>query len=106
MPLRTRLNGTRAQYQDILTNIGAGGNTVVVNFDEVGNLEEQIHSALEDFSLLPHAASDFLVKPADESEWVNLPKLNLYLDRLDEVNAIGITARKSAIPSSPDAVQS
>ena len=91
----TGIKWTKEQYRDTLKNIGGTGNAVVVNFDEVGNLENQILNAREDFSLVPHAASDFLVKPADESEWVNLPKLGLHVDRLAEVNVIGITAREA-----------
>ena len=86
---------TKEQYRDTLKNIGRTGNSVVVNFDEVGDLENQVLNALEDFSLVPYAASDFLVKPTYESEWVNLPKLGLYLDRLVEVDVIGITAREA-----------
>ena len=86
---------TKEQYRGTLKNIGGTGNSVVVNFDEVGDLENQIINALEDFSQVPHAASDFLVKPTDESEWVNLSKLGLYFDRLVEVDVIGITAREA-----------
>ena len=85
----------RKHYHETLKNIGKGANAIVVNFDQVGDLEDQISKALEDFSLVPHAASDFLVKPAAESEWVNLPKLGLHLDQLSEVSVIGVTTREA-----------
>ena len=86
---------TREQYHETLEQIAETANALVVNFDEVGNLEDQICKATEDFSLAPHAASDFLVKPAHESEWVNLPKLGLHLDQLSQVSVVGIAAREA-----------
>ena len=86
---------TRKQYREALKNIGEGSNAIVVNFDEIGTLEDQISNASEDFSLVPYAASDILVKPADEMEWVNLPKLGLYLDQLAQVSVVGIAAREA-----------
>lgn len=91
----TCANWRKEQYHETLRTIGEGANAVVVNFDEVGSLEDQIRRALEDFSLVPYAASDFLIKPAVESESVNLPKLGLHLDRLSEVNIFGITTREA-----------
>ena len=91
----TRAKWTRNQYHETLEHIGEGANAIVVNFNEVGNLEDQISKALDDFSLVPPAASGFLVKPADESEWVNLPKLGLHLDQLSQVSIIGIAAREA-----------
>ena len=95
MRTSTPVEWTRKRYHETLKNIGAGSNAIVVNFDQVGPLEEQISRASEDFSLVPHAASDFLVKPADEMELVNLPKLGLHLDRLSQVSVIGIAAREA-----------
>ena len=91
----TPMEWTRKKYQETLKNIGERSNAIVVNFDETGTLEDQIFKASEDFSLVPHAASDFLVKPANELEWVNLPKLGLHLDQLAQVSAIGIAAREA-----------
>ena len=91
----TPVEWTRRRYQETLKNIGAGSNAIVVNFDQIGPLEEQISRASEDFSLVPLAASDFLVKPADEMELVNLPKLGLHLDQLAQVNVVGIAAREA-----------
>ena len=56
----TPVEWTRKRYQETLKNIGAGSNAIVVNFDQIGPLEEQISRASEDFSLVPLAASDFL----------------------------------------------
>ena len=86
---------TREQYHETLELIAETANALVVNFDEVGNLEDQICKATEDFSLTPHAASDFLVKPTDDSEWVNLPKLGLHIDQLSQVSVVGIAAREA-----------
>ena len=91
----TPVKWTRKRYQDTLKNIGAGSNAIVVNFDQVGPLEEQIFRASEDFALVPLAASDFLVKPASEMEMINLPKLGLYLDQLAHVSVVGIAAREA-----------
>ena len=91
----TAAEWTRKQYQETLKNIGEGSNAIVVNFDEIGTLEDQISNASEDFSLVPNAASDFLVKPADEMEFVNLPKLGLHLDQLAQMSVIGIAAREA-----------
>ncbi len=91
----TPVEWTRKRYQETLKNIGAGSNAIVVNFDQIGPLEDQIPRASEDFSLVPLAASDFLVKPADEVESVNLPKLGLHLDQLAQVSVVGIAAREA-----------
>ena len=68
---------------------------MLVNFDHIGSLEDQIDRASKDFSIAPHAASDFLVKPADATEWVNTPKISQHLEALKQFDAIGITARES-----------
>ena len=86
---------TREQYHEAVKSIDERGNTVLVNFDQVGTLEDQIARALEDFSLATCAASDFLVKPADETEWVNIPKLSRQLEELKQFNVIGIAAREA-----------
>ena len=86
---------TRLQYHETANTVGEDGNAILVNFDHVGRLEEQIERASEDFSLAPHAASDFLVKPTNPSEWVNIPKLSQHLKALRQFDVIGITARES-----------
>ena len=86
---------TRKQYHETVKRIGDGGNAMLINFDHVGTLEDQIDRASKDFSLAPHAASDFLIKPTDVTEWVNIPKLSQYLEALKQFDAIGITARES-----------
>ena len=86
---------TRKRYHEIVKGTAKSGNVMLVNFDHVGKLEEQICRASEDFSLAPHAASDFLVKPADGVAWVNIPKLSQHLEALKQFNVIGITAREA-----------
>ena len=85
----------RDQYHEVVKSIDARGNTVLVNFDQVGKLEDQIARALEDFSLAPYAASDFLVKPADETAWVNIPQLSRQLEEMKQFSVIGIAAREA-----------
>ena len=86
---------TRDQYHEAVKSIDERGNTVLVNFDQVGTLEDQIARALEDFSLATCAASDFLVKPSGPSELVNVPKLNQHLEALKQFGVVGITAREA-----------
>ena len=86
---------TREQYHEAVKSIDERGNTVLVNFDQVGTLEDQIARALEDFSLATCAASDFLVKPSGPSELVNVPKLNQHLEVLKRFGVVGITAREA-----------
>ena len=93
--LPSTANWTRFRYHETTKCIGEGGNAILVNFDHVGELEDQIERASEDFCLAPHAASDFLVKPTNPSEWVNIPKLSQHLEALRQFDVIGITARES-----------
>ena len=86
---------SREQYLEAVQSTGAQGNLILVNFDHVGRLEDQIELAVEDFSKAPRAASDFLVKPADLTELVNLPKLAQFTDALKRFSVIGITAREA-----------
>ena len=86
---------TRKQYHEAVKSIGERGNTILVNFDQVGKLEDQIARASEDFSLATCAASDFLVKPSDPTELVNVPRLNQHLEALKQFSVIGITAREA-----------
>ena len=86
---------TRDQYHEAVKSIDERGNTVLVNFDQVGKLEDQIARALEDFSLATCAASDFLVKPLDPTELINVPKLNQHVEALKQFGVIGITAREA-----------
>ena len=86
---------TREQYHEAVKSIDERGNTVLVNFDQVGMLEDQIARVLEDFSLATCAASDFLVKPSGPTELVNVPKLNQHLEALKQFGVVGITAREA-----------
>lgn len=88
-------NWSREQYLEAVQSMGAQGNLILVNFDQVGRLEDQIKLAVQDFSTAPRAASDFLVKPADPSELVNVAKLAKFGDSLKQFSVIGITAREA-----------
>ena len=85
----------REQYLKAVQGMGAQGNLVLVNFDHVGRLEDQVELAVEDFSTALRAASDFLIKPADPAELVNVAKLAQFPDVLKQFSVIGITAREA-----------
>ena len=89
----SEVNWTRDQYRECVSGLGRQGNAILVNFDHFGSFEEQIRKGLEDFSLLSHAASDFLIKPTGPSDWINLPKLNQHSEELKQFDIIGITAK-------------
>ena len=86
---------TREQYHEAVKSNDERRNTVLVNFDQVGTLQDQIARALEDFSLATCAASDFLVKPSGPSELVNVPKLSHHREALKQFGVIGIAAREA-----------
>ena len=86
---------TREQYYEVVHSVGDRGNLILVNFDHVGCLKDQIDLAVEDFSMASCAASDFLVKPAAPEELVNVPKLTQFADALKQFSVIGITAREA-----------
>ena len=79
---------TRARYHESVKDIGEKGNVILVNFDEVGRLEQQIKRSSEDFSHTPHAVSDFLVKPTHPTGLVNLPKLFHHQEALREFDEV------------------
>ncbi len=84
----------RESYHEVVRGIGERGNVILVNFDRVDRLEDQIERASEDFSHAPHAASDFLVKPTDLTAMVNLSRLLQHQEALRQFSVIGITARE------------
>lgn len=86
---------SREQYLEAVQSMGAQGNLILVNFDHLGRIEDQIELAVEGFSMAPHAASDFLIKPADPAELVNVAKLARFDDALKQFSVIGITAREA-----------
>ena len=85
---------TRLRYHEAVKDIGHKGNVILVNFDEIGGLQTQLERATEDFSQAPHAVSDFLIKPADLNEDVNLAKLIRHRETIRQFGIIGITARE------------
>lgn len=85
---------TSGHYREAVKLVGDRENLILVNFDRVGSVGDQIVGAIQDFSFFPQAASDFLVKPADGTEWVNIPKLSHHLETLQQFSVIGITARE------------
>lgn len=86
---------SRERYVEAVQSMGAQGNLILVNFDHVGRLEDQIGLAVQDFSRAPRAGSDFLVKPAAAAELVNVAKLAQFADALKQFSVIGITAREA-----------
>ena len=85
---------TRSRYHKTLIDIDKTANSVLVNYDHLGNLKEQIALASEDFSLVPSAAADFLIKPEPDSMLVNVAKLSTHAQDLGQFDVIGITARE------------
>ena len=85
---------TRARYHKVVEGVGQKGNVILVNFDHVGRMEDQMAAAFEDFSRAPQAATDFLVKPTDVTALVNLAGLSKHQKTLGEFSVIGITARE------------
>ena len=86
---------TREQYFEVVHSVGHQANLMLVNFDHVGWLKNQIDLAVEGFSMASCAASDFLVKPAAPEELVNVPELAQFADALKQFSVIGITAREA-----------
>ena len=87
---------TRSRYHDTIGSVSNGANTIIVNFDCPASLDEQIRGATEDFTLINHAASDFLVKPESTSTLVNVPKLQKHTRGLGSFDIIGVAAREVA----------
>ena len=85
---------TREHYREAVKGVGGSENLILVNFDHVGSIEDQISGATQDFAFVPQAASDFLVKPAGGAERVNIPKLSDHLEALQQFSVVGITARE------------
>ncbi len=85
----------RQQYLAIAGCIDSGANAILVNYDGIESIEQQIKQASEDFSHAPHAASDFLVKPESPSRLVNVARLAEHTNELEQFNVVGITAREA-----------
>ncbi len=88
-------NWTRSRYHKTIAEIDSTANIMLVNFDHRGILEEQLEFASEDFSIVPSAATDFLLKPEPATEMVNISKLALCTRDLNQFDVIGITAREA-----------
>ena len=88
-------NWTRSRYHKTVVEIDSTANVMLVNFDHRRMLEEQIEFASEDFSIVPSAARDFLLKPEPATEMVNISKLALCTRALDQFDVMGITAREA-----------
>ena len=86
---------TRDRHRKTLAAIDKTANIVLVNFDRPGAIGDQLASALQDFSLVPSAATDFLLKPEPQTELVNVAKLSTYSRDLGQFDVIGITAREA-----------
>ena len=85
----------RQEYLAIAGCIDPGSNVILVNYDGVESVEQQIRQASEDFSHAPHAASDFLVKPESPAQPVNVARLAQHTNQLEQFNVVGITAREA-----------
>ena len=85
----------RQKYLETASCIDPDANVILVNYDGVESVEQQISQASEDFSYAPHAASDFLVKPESPAQLINVAKLAQHTDALEQFNIVGITAREA-----------
>ena len=86
---------TKEKYLKVVQNLGDQGYQILVNFDHVGSLRDQIEMAIEDFSVASRSASDFLVKPASPGESVNVAKLTEFTGQLRQFSIVGVTAREA-----------
>ena len=85
----------RQEYLTIARHIDAGANVILVNYDGVESVEQQIRQASEDFSHAPHTASDFLFKPESPTQLVNVAKFARHAYELEQFNIVGVTAREA-----------
>ena len=85
----------RQEYLTIAGFIDPGANVILVNYDGIESVEQQIRQAAEDFSHASHAASDFLVKPESPAQLVNVARLAQHTNELGQFNIVGITAREA-----------
>ena len=100
VPLHTPLavashNWSRHKYSSVADSIDPFANTILVNYDCLGPMGQQIKHAVEDFSRAPHAARDFLVKPESPSQLVNVARLATYSEKLKQFSIVGITAEEA-----------
>ncbi len=86
---------TREHYLEIASNLDAGSNIILVNYDGYEPLAVQIARAVDDFSRAPSAAADFLVKPEAPAHLVNIPRLAQHAGELHQFDVMGITAREA-----------
>ena len=86
---------TRDKYLAIAKEIGEGDNVVLVNFDQDSGLRQQIDEAQSDFSVVPHAARDFLAKPESPARLLNVARMAKYAQELGAFDIVGITAREA-----------
>ena len=94
-PPATNARWLRQQYLEVAGGIDGSANLILVNYDKVETLGQQIKRASEDFAYAPQAASDFLVKPEFPSGLVNVAKLANYTGELEQFDIVGITAREA-----------
>ena len=86
---------SRECYLEIAAGLDSDSNTILVNYDGYEPLAVQIAGAADDFSLAPHAAGDFLVKPEAPARLVNVARLARCTEELRQFSIMGITAREA-----------
>ncbi len=94
-PSTTNAHWSRRDYSNVVGEIEPSANVILVNYDRDESIERQISHASQDFSHVPHAASDFLVKPEPPARLVNVAKLAKRADDLQQFDMVGITAREA-----------
>ena len=90
-----RADWTREEYLRVAKGVGEGNNVVLVNFDLDNDLKRQIDEAQSDFSIVPHAARDFLAKPESPARLLNVARMAKYAQELRTFDIVGITAREA-----------
>ncbi len=94
-PLPAAAPWTRNHYRSYLREANTRAsktNTIVVSFDTYDALEKQVDAALEDFSCIPDAAFDFLLKPTGSGEFLE-PFRGTDI-RLGNFDVLGVTERE------------
>jgi hypothetical protein len=95
LPAATHLDWTREAYRTVIANASSRmnlTNAVVVSFDTYAPLAEQVEAARSDFSYVPAAARDFLIKPevaGQTHKWWRLTQ-----EQLADFDILGVTERE------------
>lgn len=85
---------SREDYRAFLKTLGAEVNTVAVSFDTYAPVQDQIAAAREDVAVACEAASDFLVKPKQRGQHLNIEEITAAASALAQFDVIGVTDKE------------